>query len=161
MKSKGSGWKGESRRHSLARKGIRTVPRRSMGKKQRYLKNSRGNRVFTGKVSEQMVWFIMNNESDIDYSIPYEDRKHIITFPEYEDYSGYHIENGGWVAWDNSFGELAVESFDHKEIARIFATELDLTHSILHYVDYRDEYFENGKLILTIDEIRDMDNKRN
>ena len=135
---------------------------RSSGKKQRYLKNSRGNRVFTGKVSEQMVRYILNNERDIDYSIPYGMRKHEIQFPEYEDYSGYHIENGGWVAWDNSFGELAVEEFNHKEIARIFATELDLTHSILHYVDDRDFYFEdNGDLLLTIDEIRRWDNERN
>ena len=154
-------WKGESRRHSLARKGIRTSPMRSQGKRQRYLKNSNGKRVYTGKVAEKMFWHIMNNENDIDYSISYEDGKHPLLYPEYEGYSGYFGEDGSWTAWDNSFGECLVESFKHKEIAKIFATELDLTHTILHYVDNHDEYFDyNGNLIITIDDIRVWDNEK-
>lgn len=147
------GWKGESRRHSLARRGIRTMPR-SSGKRQRFLKNTRGNRVFTGKIAEQIFWDIMNNENPIDYSVPYEERMDEYTFPKYVNYSGFFYEDGVWTAWDNSFGELSVENFKHKEIAKVFASNLRLTHTTLHYVDDNyDYYFKDGVQIKEIKEL--------
>ena len=134
MKGKGSGWHGESRRHSMARRGISTAQgcRKASGKRQRYLKNSRGKRVFTGDASLKTLRYILDNENPVDYSIPFDIRKREFLYPKYVDYSGYHQEgedDGIWVAWDNSFGELAVEEFDSKEKASLFATKLDLTLS--------------------------------
>lgn len=129
-----SGWKGESRRHSLARKGIRTAdkPMRSMGKSQRYLKNDNGKRVFTGKVAENILLDLLKMEQEewVDH---------------YLDYSGFYKEENMWTAWDNSNGLLSVENFYMKENARSWATDLSTTPTEMHNKDQKDVFREIAK----------------
>ncbi|MCK4545428.1 hypothetical protein KAU43_07805 [candidate division WOR-3 bacterium] len=129
------GWKGESRRHSLSRKGIKTnidkTKRLSVrnyvarGKSQRFLKNDNGKRVYTGKVAEQILSNLLKH--DLDHW-----RKN------YVGHSGFYKEGDMWTAWDNSFGELSVENFWMQENARSWATELNSTAPDMHKKDNLD-----------------------
>lgn len=128
MKSNKSGWKGESRRHSLARKGIRTVNMNAMGSS-RFLKNDNSKRVYTGEVAKQILMDMLDQD-DAYWK------------KNYLGNSGYFKEGEMWTAWDNSYGELSVENFWMKDNARSWATELDTTADEMHKKDIKDVFNE-------------------